>query len=424
MREGSGLHADWTRVLNGSQPDGGDKGRLRRTLRAGASRIGISLSVTGLAALGSFFLSVSIARMSDVEGVGRYALAMSVGLFVVGLASQSLTVPMVALQPSDKQVAAVAGWVIRLGVVSIPIVCLVAWGFQSIEMILVGISVPAMVIVDHYRYTYNAIRGSWKALLLEVPRSSVAFACMVLSLFGIGSGVLYLSLWLAASWLTALPLTVKMLSERGAQSSAPVIPPSVSRILGFEYVIGSGGHQLTTLLIGAVAGVQVNAALRGGATLLGPISMATSAIGSLLVAYFARRKDRVTIHALTIGGIGAVASGLGVLLMLLVPDEAGRAILGETWDVARPVLAWLGLDLLLSAFGTPADAIMRSRWAGKNLMIARLVGTPIRFLLVIPAAMYGGAVLAAAAMAIAAAIRATICWILMLRDERTPRSAT
>ena len=115
--------------------------------------------------------------------------------------------------------------------------------------------------------------------------------------------------------------------------------------------------------------------------------------------------------------------GLGFLTMLIVPMSLGICVtapyavhvaLGAQWTDATPVVALAAIYTLFDALGHFTGGIYMVRHAQRPYVAIMAVCLALRLALVIPAALYGGLVAAAAMMSITAIINAAL-WFSHLR---------
>ncbi len=118
-----------------------------------------------------------------------------------------------------------------------------------------------------------------------------------------------------------------------------------------------------------------------------------------------------------------VLDGLGFLTMLIVPMSAGICItapyavhvaLGAQWSDATPLVALAAIYTLFDALGHFTGGIYMVRHAQRPYVMIMALCLALRVMLVIPAALYGGLVAAAAVMAATAVINAGL-WFSHLR---------
>ena len=112
-----------------------------------------------------------------------------------------------------------------------------------------------------------------------------------------------------------------------------------------------------------------------------------------------------------------VLDGLGFLAMLIVPMSAGISVtaqyavyvaLGPQWTEATPVVALAAIYTLFDALGHFTGGIYMVRHAQRPYVAIMAACLALRLALVVPAALYGGLVAAAAMMAATAVLNAAM----------------
>jgi hypothetical protein len=111
-------------------------------------------------------------------------------------------------------------------------------------------------------------------------------------------------------------------------------------------------------------------------------------------------------------------------LVLLVPDEMGAALFGETWANARDALPGMVLFTCLIGITVGASAVTRAlNWAEFNFWVSAMLG-PAILLFAVLGVVLDGAAGAAYGFAAAAGLVAIPCWILTYRAITRGRRAT
>ena len=134
----------------------------------------------------------------------------------------------------------------------------------------------------------------------------------------------------------------------------------------WKYLVGATAAQLSVLasvsVITVVSNAAAVAAVRAVTLLVRPGYTVQVAVGQSVATDIARDEPRPGVvwkhvgRAVVLTGAVAVAN-IGVLLVL--PDSLGRAVLGNTWPLAAPLLVPAGVQLLLSVVGTGTrDALL------------------------------------------------------------------
>ena len=108
-----------------------------------------------------------------------------------------------------------------------------------------------------------------------------------------------------------------------------------------EYIVGIGTFQGGLLLIGGLLGLSDIGSLRAAQILLGPLGIvatATMTFGVPEVARHGRLPRRAVASALAISGLLVAVAIVYTGLLLLIPQNVGVQLLGQTWAGARSVL--------------------------------------------------------------------------------------
>lgn len=383
--------------------------------RAGWQRILVALSSTGMASIGNLMLTVAVARSTDVEGVGRFALALSLGLLVTGALRSSHSEVLATVNASQCEIQLAAVAVGRASLLFVPPLLAVAAVFESTEVGMIALFCPLISVFEHYRYCSVALRGSWWAGVMELPKVVVSLAALLFSSQQACSPTFALAAWLGAASAMAIITYAVGWRSTNRTSEKHAIDARTSLAFGLQFVIGDGATQATTVMLALVAGLAVNGALKGGGTVLGPFALVVTAVNSLLIPYFARSVDRIRTSAAALSTVGSAVIGLLlVTFVLFLPPSIGVLLLGETWEAALPVLPMLALDLVATTFGFPPQSALKALLASRPLVGGRIVTSSLRVSLVTFAALNSDAVGVATAMALSAVFSATAWWVVLL----------
>lgn len=189
---------------------------------------------------------------------------------------------------------------------------------------------------------------------------------------------------------------------------------SIAATFTADYLVGAGGAQLTTGLLGFVGDARILSGVRGAGTLLGPINLISTTARSMMLPFLARNSHDQNLQIRS--AVAAVVLQVLVLTPLLlilqfIPDSVGEQLLGETWQIARIAILPMSIDAIFNVIMTPAIAGHRVAFAGIRSVSVRLaIGLPRPFIILFSAYTWGivGATWAMAAMAI---IGALVWWI-------------
>ncbi|WP_347059037.1 hypothetical protein ABC795_01450 [Blastococcus sp. HT6-30] len=319
-----------------------------------ARRAGWGVFDQALSSFGNLLLAVLVARAVDVHAFGAFTVAFSVYTIAVQVSRTLVSQPLAiryAGVPVDEYRAASGlstGTALAIGLAAaVPLAALglLLGGTVGHALATVGLLLPGLLVHDAWRVAFTAhgrpdqaalIDGTW--LLVQV--GGVAGLLAV----GIDSPVPYLLAWgLAATAAAALGVARGRVRPQVVRTWTWLSSHwDITRFLLFDAVLVQGAFQGALLLVGALGTLSAAGALRGAAVVLGPVSLLAMSAMSFSVPELARRRHMPARTRL------AVASGIGALMgtaslawgavALLLPDQAGVFLLGDTWSGVEPVL--------------------------------------------------------------------------------------
>jgi O-antigen/teichoic acid export membrane protein len=387
-------------------------------------RVLFAIASNGFVSVTSLLLAVAIARRSDGWEFGQFSIAMAIYLFAIGLIRAAITETTLAVEPTS---AANGRGFRRAALVSlVSALALLAIGLlaHNVYLIVLAVTLNGLVCLDYlrtveaalYRARTSLVQGTiWSAVTAAASITSIVVPIDPLLVFGIWAGSGAVIGYASALWarLSLVPWWSRHAEETRA-----------AWLFSLDYAAGSGGSALSTAVLGVTSSTTTVGALRGAGTILGPVSLLSTTVRSLIIPYLTRAR--------AIGGryefrrAAAIAGGLAVVLAIpaallcLLSARIGTALLGSTWDAAAPLLPALAIESVLALVGNIASAGHRSRRAGTRSLALRLsVGIPRPFI-VIAAAAAMGALGAAWAMAALAVVNCVIWWASYWQLSRAP----
>jgi O-antigen/teichoic acid export membrane protein len=293
-------------------------------------------------------------------------------------------------------------------------------GHTGSAFVALGIVLPGLMLQDSWRFAFFASGQGGKALV-----SDVTWALGLIPLLYLASQhasvTRFVLAWGAAGAIAAL--------VSGVQAG---IVPRVSRArhwlhdhrdLGLRYltenVTLSGAYQLRMYGLGAFAGVAAVGTVRGAEMLLGPFFIVLSGVGLVAVPEAARVLRRsvraLPIFCLGLGGAQALAAlAWGLLLIFVLPDKWGHALLGEIWVASSALVLPATLSVAFAGFNTGAAAGLRALGIARRSLKAQVFASSFYFVGGVAGGVIGGA-LGSAWGAASATFSATFVWWFMLR---------
>lgn len=334
----------------------------------GVHRVGLGVIDQGLSSISNAVFLVAVARVASVEEFGAVSLAYA--LFVFGLAVQraslgTLTALAATVRRPPPLVVSLLGALLVLVVGTALGVIVGVDDHPAYYVVLVA----ALVIYPQDLLRYDAIAqqrvglavvsdGLWFAVTLALLCASVLGASI--SVFVMACAWLVLG---AVPALVALAVPLRqslVLRTRWVADHAPDL-----RLLGPDAVLSAVAPLVLASVVAHYLSLDDVAAVRGAGTLLGPLSTLFSALQVVLLPEMARLLGD---HRLRLAAGQAVVMSIVVALwggvLFLIPDSAGRELLGDTWSASRAVLIWATLELVMWAFASGPVALLTSyrRW--------------------------------------------------------------
>jgi O-antigen/teichoic acid export membrane protein len=390
-----------------------------------------------LSALSNIALSVAVARSVDAPAFGAFSIAFVVfGVFIAltkSLVGQPLQMRFSHVGPEEQRRAAGSGLGVALVLGLVGSLVLVGVAFVTgptlrSALLALALILPALLVQDSCRmalFTCGRARGAagvdavWALVMVGLLLVVMDRGSIVWLMLAWGAGAL-VSVVVACALLRVLPApnrTVRWVRAHG----------NLTRYLFPEYFLGLGSMQLAILLVGTIAAAEAVGALRGAQVLLGPLGILGAGIFQFAVPEVARRPDLPTRSLALFAG--AVSGFLGVVtigylaVLLLLPDQWGTALFGDSWPGAAAVLLAMGLSSVFSSLANgPAGVLYGTQQARSTFRIHAVKG-PVLLAAVLLGTATGGAV--GAAWALAATEAAVLpAWVLTLRAALRARSAT
>ncbi|WP_207931035.1 hypothetical protein [Streptomyces sp. 8K308] len=325
----------------------------------------------GVAALTNIAVVVCAARQSTAADFASFAVVYTVFALLLGAATayvgQALVLRRGAAADLHGHCRAAALFTLAastaLGAATALVTLAVPGGIAD-GLTALGLVLPLVLTQDGLRYAFSLLGRPQLALVADVSRLAVAVPALALQPYGTGPGRMVLAWGLSSLPALLLGGALLLLLTRGA---TPVDPRTLldRRHLGRRFVVefgvGNAASQLAIVLLGLLANPLAVGALRGASTLFGPLNVLFNAATGFGPPLLGRRPNghlRARAAATAGGALAGVAACWAVTLALL-PDAAGRALLGDTWDAAVSLLPATGTQYAVMALGTCGLLLLR-----------------------------------------------------------------
>lgn len=377
-----------------------------------------------LSSVSNVLVVVVVARSAAPQGFGAFALAYAVLLTVVSVNRVWLG-NRISLCTGDAQARETTARLVGGHLATAPVLAggvlvgCVVLGAELPVSVAIAVATPVVCMQDLVRF--GAVSGG--RTTAAVTSDAVWTAVLVVALLVLpptGPEVA-VAVW-AAGALAALVAGALVLRIRPAVSDG-LRELRRRDALGGSMVYGrlvTAGASLTVVAaVGALIGAEAVGALRAASTLMGPLNGVFALVALVVTPVVVRRPRSDDLRA-----CGAVALGLLVLvvllggLLLLVPDAAGRVLLGDSWPAARTVLPWTVLEYAVLSAATALLLAARVRGDAAAVFVQQTVlGVTTVLAGVLAAAVLGEARWVAAGLAVAG-LAATVAGASVLASRR------
>ena len=388
---------------------------------------------------GSNFLVTIIAATSlSASEFGAFAVAMAVAIMTVflarGLASDPLSTAHASDEPDQLR------WAVRSGagtaVLSAVVVGVATAGLAVAlggtvgrVLLVLAATLPGLVLQDYLRFVL-IVRGQAKLTFLNDlfwTVLQIGFLVLAIGLGG-GAGSLLLA-WAVAGNLAAV---LGLWQARTWVGGPGTIRPWLRRHrdLWPFYVLDNMVYQATNLILIVVISLTTTLAQVGGfraaMTLYAPLAIIGRGIVGVAVPELARRQGdpRAVYRAsLAIAWMLTPLAVVWTVLMLLIPDSWGEAMLGDSWELAEPLIFLGGATTAVSLFTVGTVVGIRALGAGRDGLTARFVVSALVLVVSAAGAVADGAHGVLLALAWSAPFQiATWWWLLAKASRRDPRA--
>jgi O-antigen/teichoic acid export membrane protein len=329
-----------------------------------ARRMLWGLSDQALSSATNFALTIVVARSATREEFGSFAIVIATYFVVVGLGQGLASQPFAVRHstsigvPFAEAARCVTGAALLLGITTGAVcvsISFVLGGFIRPQLLVLGLTLPGLLLQDAWRFVFVAARRPRQAILNDAIWGLIQGAGFVvievahwrsplalLAIWGLaGCTGAVIGIW-QAGYLPAPRRSIDWLRQHQLLSTR----------YAAESVIIRGSVQLALVAIAAIAGLAAAGAVRGAQVVFSPLNLTFQ--GALFVAVpegvRALRSSPVALVVL-VRGISVLCASATIgwgLLVFFVPQAIGRQLLGPTWDTAQPLL-WLILVQILAA---------------------------------------------------------------------------
>lgn len=382
-----------------------------------------------LSALTNVVLSFVVAREVSATSFGAFSIAFIIFGLLIGLerawVGEPLSIRHAALTDDEMRpvtsgaMGASLGLTLPLSVV-LGAVGLVLGNSLGHTLLALACVLPGLILQDTCRMVFFAVRSPRRAAANDAAWAVIQFSALaVLLLAGAREPWQFVLAWGGAATVCAVggmallrarprPLgTVRWMREHF----------SLGGYLFAEYLLGIGVYQGGILMVGAFLGQANIGSLRAALVLLGPLGILSAAMTTFLLPEVSRRPELPsnTRMKVALGSSSAlvVVTGIYLLVLLLLPQSVGTALLGDTWPGARDVLVPMATWSAAAAASAGPAMMLYAMGLARVTFRLHVIQAPMVVLAFIVGGYLHGAVGAAWALAIVAVVSLPL-WCLQL----------
>ncbi|MFE9824048.1 hypothetical protein ACFYSH_18240 [Streptomyces sp. NPDC005791] len=322
-----------------------------------------SVADQGVAALTNILVLVAAARLSTVADFARFSAVYLVFTVLLGVSGAYTGQPLVLRRGAgqDTRGACRSAVVFTVGASAalgalLATVCRLVPGDTARALLMLGLVLPVVLGQDALRYAFSTLQRPHLALAADLLRLVCVLGALAPQEYGATPARL-IALW-GLSALPALLMSAVLLHRSTAGAPLRIRPMLRRGHLGQRFVVefgvGNAASQLSVLGLGAVGNPLLVGALRGATTLFGPLNVlftSATSFGPPLLRRIRDERRRVRATAVLAAALAATAA-LWATALALLPERAGRELLGDTWPTAAALLPATGSQYAAMAAGT------------------------------------------------------------------------
>jgi len=392
-----------------------------------ASKVSWTVGDQILSALSNVLLAILVARTADAAGFGAFAMAFLVFSIMIGLTraavGQPLQITFASAAPRQfrSAVRSASGASLLIGavtgLVSVAVGIALA-GETGSALIALGLCLPGLLAQDTCRMAFFSAGQPKRAAAIDALWAVLLFAVLaVVIVLGLTQIWVPIVVWGASAGVAAL-LGLRLLEAMPRIRGAIQWIGQQKKLTGYliaEYFLGQGVAQIGILAVAVVGTAEGVGALRAAQVLIGPLNILGAAAFMFAVPEIARRPSMsqrnrglfCTGVSTAMGLITAVYCGV----VLLLPDEVGLALLGDTWTGAASVLLPTCLLSFFAALSTGPATMLYGLGKARTTFMINIIHAPMLVAFLAIGISTSGAVGAAWALA-AAEVAILPFWVL------------
>lgn len=386
-----------------------------------------------VASAGNLLLTIAAARSATTEEFGAFSVVLATHYILLTSSRALVSMPLMMRHREDREdeaMAAVgsASLALMLGVLVALIFAVLGLstdGLLSYGFLLYSVTAPMLLLQDSMRFVLNVTKGAKATAINDGVWTVVQVLVFVPGLLGIwpGSPFVYLLLWGCSAGIAAIMACINMRFVPSFRAAVRFAKDNigVGPALLIEGLAASASAQIASYALALTAGLSVVGRLQASQVLFGPVNLLFAGVVFVAVpaaVRMARRGPIALTRACLAAGMGLSFVALaGTVAAMLVPNEWGRAIVGESW-VGSSLILPTGLCVAANAFTLAAMTGWRAVGVAKQTMFLRLLVLPLPTLGALSGYAAFGTIGAAYGIAVSCAVIAAILWVRFLQHMK------
>lgn len=306
-------------------------------------------------------LVIGYAILTFAVGVGRSAFGAVLGIDLPQL-EECASVELVR--------RTTAGGLLLAIIPTVALLAMAVWlrgtPSSALTLAVLAVASPLVLLQDVYRYWAVADARPSLALLADTVW---LLPCLGFFVFDVLSSRSHSPVVGALSWATGLVLSIAIFTWMGHRATplwrgagAWLWADPRRRHLAADAGLALFAPLGSAIGIAGVATPSITAAVRGAGTLFGPLNVVNTAVVLGAVPEVMRSSPRRGQRLLFVVTVSSVALAVfWGLLLLGIPQNVGRALLGATWMETRPLLIATTCEYVGLGLWVGATALFRSR---------------------------------------------------------------
>ncbi len=405
--------------------------RPQHSIRRQLSVITIDQAIAGGS---NVLIAVIAARLLSAASFGLFALMLLTYIVALGV-SRALVCDPVLVHPveAERRKDELIGTSCLMGLALGGTVVLVGAAVSALNtslglaLVVLGAFLPLLVLQDLGRYLGFATQRPSLALVLDITWLLLLAATVVpLFLTDATSLALLTAAWAASG---AVAGALALFQHRGIKLRLGLAWLRYTWDFSWRNLISYTSQQGALLAgasaVGAIAGAEALGGMQGATLLLRPCVTVQIAVTAGTMGHVARALGKMPAIRRYVRHASLLTSAtatLNTVVILVLPAGVGRAILGDSWEFAQPLLLAAGLQFIfISAMAGPRAGLLGER-AIRKILVIDLAMSALVVAASISGAEINGALGAFWGIAIVQGLVGVVMWTTFLAHTPRPKA--